>query len=387
MATICWRILTSTRSSEGPQVLCVEDDADLLDEIVDTLGERGCRVIPANNAIQAQRILNETSPDLVLCDIGMPGMTGYELLSWMRSLPAPKKNTPFVFLTAFAGAENESRGWAEGADDYLTKPVDFDRLAAIIEARVARVSSLRQELAARSGRLPRIIEKTRLLSARIDRELQEPVRRAAAALTRLELLSEGLDSKMQATVQEARQSIFDIAGRIRSARTLLQISPADALIQRKETTQAEIFMLALGRATYAFNENGIEYEDRSPHALERLHADADKLALALGNLMLYLASTLGSDARLLIDARLENETAVFDLSSSNISLESLQDTLSSAAPNGFADAAAERANLPTNPIDLGMVVAHELFVLHDGEITALPRLGGGAVLRATIPWN
>ena len=76
----------------------------------------------------------------MLSDIGMPGMSGFELLDRLTSMEPRFESMPFVFLTALSDHESEIKGWKLGADDYLTKPVDYDVLAAVITARLARVA-------------------------------------------------------------------------------------------------------------------------------------------------------------------------------------------------------------------------------------------------------
>ncbi len=79
-------------------------------------------------------------PDLVLCDVSMPGLSGFEVLEHLTAMAPRFSDMPFVFLTALTERESQLRGRQLGADDYVTKPIDFDVLAAIIAARLARVA-------------------------------------------------------------------------------------------------------------------------------------------------------------------------------------------------------------------------------------------------------
>jgi len=76
----------------------------------------------------------------VLCDINMPLMSGFQVLEQLTALEPRFNDMPFVFLTALADRESELRGRQLGADDYVTKPIDFEILGAIIRARLARVA-------------------------------------------------------------------------------------------------------------------------------------------------------------------------------------------------------------------------------------------------------
>jgi DNA-binding response OmpR family regulator len=72
--------------------------------------------------------------DLVLADIIMPAMSGFEVLRRVRALAQQFAKTRFVFLTAPCDRESELAAWRLGADDYVTKPVDFEVLSALIAA-------------------------------------------------------------------------------------------------------------------------------------------------------------------------------------------------------------------------------------------------------------
>jgi DNA-binding response OmpR family regulator len=121
-------------------ILCIEDDRDAAALIGEELIERGFDVEFAASGAEGLAAILAAPPDLVLSDIGMPGMSGFELLESLTCLEPRFENIPFVFLTALGDHDSAIRGWRLGADDYLTKPVDYDVLAALITARLARVA-------------------------------------------------------------------------------------------------------------------------------------------------------------------------------------------------------------------------------------------------------
>jgi DNA-binding response OmpR family regulator len=122
------------------KILCVEDDRDTASLICEELVDRGFEVRAAYNGRDALSAILKEPPNLVLSDIGMPGMSGFELLERLTSMEPRFESMPFVFLTALGDHDSELKGWQLGADDYLTKPVDYDVLAALIAARLARVA-------------------------------------------------------------------------------------------------------------------------------------------------------------------------------------------------------------------------------------------------------
>lgn len=122
------------------KILCIEDDRETAALIAEELTERGYVVTLAFDGAEGFAAIFNTMPDLVLCDINMRSMSGYEVLENLTRVSPRFDDMPFIFLTALADRKNELKGRRLGADDYVTKPVDFDILATIIEARLARLA-------------------------------------------------------------------------------------------------------------------------------------------------------------------------------------------------------------------------------------------------------
>jgi len=126
--------------TRAKRILCIEDDPETAALITEDLQERGFAVTIALDGEAGFEAILKVTPDLVLCDISMRGMTGFEILERLTSLAPQFESLPFVFVTALADRDNELRGRRLGADDYVTKPIDFEVLATIIEARLSRVA-------------------------------------------------------------------------------------------------------------------------------------------------------------------------------------------------------------------------------------------------------
>src|ERR1700758_5802890 len=122
------------------KILCIEDDRETAGLIAEELVDRGYEVTVAHDGREGLAAILRMMPDLVLSDISMPAMSGFELLERLTALAPRFSKMPFVFLTALTDRDNELKGRQLGADDYVTKPIDFDMLAAIIAARLAGVA-------------------------------------------------------------------------------------------------------------------------------------------------------------------------------------------------------------------------------------------------------
>ena len=125
-----------------PLVLCIEDDLDTAGLIEEELESRGFSTIMANDGRSGWSLLLKSQPDLIISDINMPYMSGFEILESLTALAPRFARVPFIFLTALNDRADELRGRQLGADDYVAKPVDFDLLESIIKARLKGVARM-----------------------------------------------------------------------------------------------------------------------------------------------------------------------------------------------------------------------------------------------------
>lgn len=138
--------MTETDTSR-PLILCVEDEDALRRDIAEELAEAGYGVQEACNGEAALDLLGTMRPDLILCDISMPGLDGYEVLSAVHAMGPAHADIPFVFLSALGDPREIVEGKRLGADDYLVKPIDYDLLLATVHARLRQVARIRSMLA------------------------------------------------------------------------------------------------------------------------------------------------------------------------------------------------------------------------------------------------
>jgi len=137
-------VTTPDLSDNKRLILVVEDEQRLRANVVEELVEAGYTVLDAEDGMEALERLDTATPDLILCDITMPRMGGYELLRALRKRGGHVANIPFVFLTALSDRVAVIEGRGAGADDYLTKPVDFDLMLITIRSRLDQVERIRQ---------------------------------------------------------------------------------------------------------------------------------------------------------------------------------------------------------------------------------------------------
>lgn len=116
-------------------VMVVEDDLPLQRMMCAFLGMNGYQTVPAANGEKAMEAIERVLPDLVIADVMMPVMDGWELT---RELRAAYPMLPIMLVTARDTLEDKRAGFTSGADDYLTKPVDLDELLLHVKALLRR---------------------------------------------------------------------------------------------------------------------------------------------------------------------------------------------------------------------------------------------------------
>ena len=134
---------TSTQNRR-PQLLVVDDEPANL-QVLRHILQEDYRLLFAKDGAKALELAAREKPELILLDVMMPGMTGYQVCAQLKATPATSA-IPVIFVTALADVEDEAQGFAVGAVDYITKPVS----PAIVKARVrthlslVRVEELRE---------------------------------------------------------------------------------------------------------------------------------------------------------------------------------------------------------------------------------------------------
>jgi DNA-binding NarL/FixJ family response regulator len=118
-------------------ILIIEDDLSYSDMMETILLMEGFDVRVASNGLSALTMLHEKRPNLILCDIMMPGIDGYSVLNVLKGENS-LADIPFIFVTALDGRMEVRRGMSAGADDYLPKPFSAEELLAAITGRIHR---------------------------------------------------------------------------------------------------------------------------------------------------------------------------------------------------------------------------------------------------------
>jgi pilus assembly protein CpaE len=121
------------------KILIIDDDIDTLKLVGLMLQKQSYQIVAANNGMQGLEVAGSENPDLILLDVMMPGMDGYEVAKRLRANPNTA-NIPILMFTAKAQLDDKVSGFEAGADDYLTKPTHPTELTAHVKALLARTA-------------------------------------------------------------------------------------------------------------------------------------------------------------------------------------------------------------------------------------------------------
>ena len=154
--------------SAGAKILVVDDTPHNVKLLADILGVKGYAVSTATNGQQALDKVAADPPDLILLDIMMPGLSGYEVCSRLRADPATAL-LPIVLCTSLDPAQERVKGIEAGADDFLTKPINQAELFARVKS-LLRVKALQDEVKAQTAKLAELND---TLEARVGEQVAQ----------------------------------------------------------------------------------------------------------------------------------------------------------------------------------------------------------------------
>ena len=142
--------MKDTNTGTQKKLLLIDDDPNLILLVKDYLEFRGYEVVTAENGREALEVLEKQTPDMIICDVMMPEMDGYSLVSAIRSDPKTSW-IPVLFLSAKGQSQDRVKGLNIGADVYMVKPFEPEELVAQVESSLKQASRLIQHKDSKGG--------------------------------------------------------------------------------------------------------------------------------------------------------------------------------------------------------------------------------------------
>jgi len=265
-------------------IMLVEDEPAILEGMAHVLNRAGYQVMAACGGQAALDQLHEASPDLILCDITMPEMNGYEFYRKLRSAPQWEL-VPIVFVTAKNRPEDVRLGMRMGVDGYLTKPFEVEDLLGVVESRLQRMDNIRAAAQSDATQM-----RDRIL-AMLNHELRTPLTQIHGYVGLVESRGDALD------FDTLRQYLAGLSAGARRMTHLVEnlllameietgrIAATYDLRKVRMTVLPDLIGHVVDSYEQRAEEAGVRLELSVPDSLPPVEADADLLSHALGHLI------------------------------------------------------------------------------------------------------
>lgn len=178
------------------KILVIEDDLQIRENIMETLEMDGYQSYGANNGAEGLGLALQYPPDLVICDIMMPEMDGFEVLEHLRANDTTA-TIPLIFVTAKTDRQSLRQGMQLGADDFLTKPFNADELLQAVQARLQHHAAVAQHAE------KKLEEAKQQLSRMITHELRTP-------LTSINVVSDLISRQLGSISEKQLNELLDM---------------------------------------------------------------------------------------------------------------------------------------------------------------------------------
>ena len=362
-----------------PTVLVVDDNTNNLKIVALTLRELNFKIVIATNGKDALDLVERTNPDLILLDVMMPEIDGFEVCEILKSKPE-NKNLPIIFLTAVGEKSKIVKGFELGGVDYITKPFNTEELIIRIKTHL-ELKFTRDELQKTTDHLSELNELKDKMFSVIGHDLRGPLGNIKMTL---DLLSKGLfehnsdDYKetMLTLVQsseEVSELLENLLGWAHSQSGILKYHPEDIVIDKLiEST----FFMFKGNLTH----KNISFE---PNVQENLNinTDAYMLKMILKNVISNAIKFTNEGGSIKVNAEAINGDINITISDNGVGIPSedipkLFDEkkhLSTYGTNGEAGSG------------LGLKVANSFAVRMDGKINIESKPGAGCKISLKLP--
>jgi len=362
-----------------PVILCVDDEPANLRLLERLLGSDGYEVIKAGDGGEALHIVATKEIGLVIMDVMMPGIDGYEACRRIKS-DERYRQIPVIMITALDSKGDRIRGIEKGADEFLVKP--FDRVEVLTRVKMLLRTRQFDEMQRKSEKLAMI----GLLAGGVGNELRNPLGVMSNAVFFLKM-----------KLADAEETVWEyldiITQEIDNAKKILSdfLDAISTRLPRTTSLQVQDFMAAC-LSKHRLSEN-IELRTEFPENLPWLKTDPSHLEQVLRNLINNAVQAMPDGGILTIRARavqgceeggIEHEPVNKKTGPDYIEIDVI-DTGTGIAPENMKKLFEPLFTTKSRGIGLGLVVSRRLMEANSGTIAVSSRLGEGTSVTVTLP--
>jgi len=364
----------SSHPSRPATILIVDDMPANLQLLVHFLRSEGYRVRPVTSGAAALELVTHIRPDLVLMDVSMPEMDGFETCRRLKERPE-MADVPIVFLSALGDLLDKVRAFEVGGVDYITKPFHMEEVRIRIMTHL-RLATLRRDLEEKCRQLQQLETIKEQLVHLLIHDLRTPLSNITAAL---DLLVGGATADQEKPLAAAREAVFVLEHMIADILDVYKMEIGAKLVNLKECSGAEVVAQALKMAGTLLARHRFERPEVPPEW--RVVCDPALTERVLMNLLHNAVKHTAPGT--LIRLRVEDRDDVLRFS--------IQDQCAGLSPEDerrlfekFGRLESVSAGTGRNASGLGLVFSRMVIEAQGGEIGVRNRPGSGCEFWFTV---
>jgi signal transduction histidine kinase len=376
----------SSREPSAPKpasfgLILIVDDTPLNVRLLSSILEiEGYSVVTASNGPDALKLVPETQPDVVLLDVMMPGMDGFEVCRRLRA-DAASAHLPIVMVTALQDMPDRVQALEAGADDFLTKPVDEVEVLARVKTLV-RTKRGRDELENAYRALQRSEGLRDSLSQMLVHDLRTPLTAMIASLDiMLTSYRERMDDIQLELLEMCMNSCRHMVNQVSELLDVGKLESGALELNRESVTAEPLMTTALSQVQSLARNRNIQIAEPVAVGVPQFQADAELLRRVLVNLIGNSLKFCPSGSHLAVEATIQEDCVLF----------SVRDDGPGIAPEnrerifdkwGQAESSSAGRKLSSG---LGLTFCRLAVEAHGGKIWVESEVGKGSDFRFTIP--
>ena len=365
----------------NPTILIVDDTEDNLDLLEFALKRKPVRMLRASSGKECLKLAAQHHPDVILLDIQMPDMDGFETLKYLRA-SRKSADIPVIFLTAQRkDALSIEQGLSLGAEEYLTKPIDIDELLVRTRSLV-RLKKMEVEL-----------ERTKAdFMAMLIHDMRSPIGGVSSILELLEeplLRGEPVQEVHRELLTSAEEATRRLLHLINDMLDLSKYEAGKMNLNREYIHIGKIAERIINQMHPQFKQKGINVELGIENDLPPISADANKISQVFSNILSNALKFTSSGGNVHIDInKIQESTSASEcvqtaISNSGIGIQPQElTTLFERYKQGLASEIVQAKGT-----GLGLAICKLIVEAHNGRITAESDPGKLTVFRFTLPVN
>lgn len=383
-------------------IFLIDDNPANLDLLAGILRERGYAVRVAPNGKLGLNAIRTRIPDLIMLDITMPEMDGYQVCKLLKSDEATR-DIPVIFISALDEAIDKVRAFEVGGVDYVTKPFQAEEVLARLENQL-RISRLQKELQHYNVQLEQqskqltdanlklreLDELKAKFTAMLVHDLKSPLTVVKATLELFETTDEVMqvlsEHQLAELITVSQRSIEKILRLIQEVLEVFRSDTQDMKLDKRPIDPVPLLKEALEATRLSGLPNQIEVIDQVDPILPTINADREQLERVLGNLLSNALKFTPAGGQITLTAATKEGTGVE--AGSVFLLITVTDTgegiASEALPYLF-DPYQQASGGKRGGVGLGLAIVKRIVAAHGGNVSVRSKLGVGSSFTVTLP--